>query len=482
MLVLVTGATGYVAGQLVPELISRGHRVRVLARDPKKLDGRSWAKTTETFRGDVMAEDGLVLAMQDVHTAYYLVHSMTNGPGYTDLEVVGARNFARAAASAGVQHIIYLGGLADPDQKDIGAHMRSRIDTGATLREGKVPVTEFRASVIVGSGSTSFEIIRFMTELLPIVPAPSSFLQHRAQPIAVLNVVQYLIAALEQPSVCGRHAVVEIGGPDVLTYCELMLRYARVRRHRRRIVVVSGIPTWLMALGIGLTTPVPRSVASALIASLSCDSVAKETATARALFPSVKPIDFDSAVVDALTHLHPNHLERSWDGGGGGGGGVKRCTAEGFFIEQHEARVHSTPEHIFRVLADNDYLRGYAWMWRISGWAELLLPRVAPAPGLLSSRTPAPQFTVDSLEPNRVLLVRSPIFSVAGDTWIEWRVTRNDVIASANTGATTSVKQTLFFAPRGLIGFVYWFLTTFIRRILFGSLLRVVTDRAAKLG
>ena len=196
--ILVTGATGYIANRLIPRLLEAGYRVRCLAREPRRLSGRSWFHRVEIVQGDVTAPSTLVRAMEGVHTAYYLIHNMSHGHGYTALELDSARAFANAAAEAGVQHIIYLGGLADPEQH-IAPHMRSRIETGRVLREGQVPVTEFRAGVIAGSGSISFEMIRFTTELFPIVPGPT-WMKNRSQPIAMQNVIDYLFAALTNPS------------------------------------------------------------------------------------------------------------------------------------------------------------------------------------------------------------------------------------------------------------------------------------------
>ena len=218
-LILVTGATGYIASRLIPQLLERGYAVRALARNPLQLRARNWSSKVEIFQGDILEPDSLAPALQDVHTAYYLVHSMAMGTGYTELETRVAGNFVHAAEMAGVQHIIYLGGLADQDQP-ISPHLLSRIKTGDALREGKIPVTEFRASVIVGSGSISFEMIRFMTELFPIIPS-HVWLKNRAQPIAVQNIMDYLLLALEKWDKTGR--VIEIGGPEVITYQDLML-------------------------------------------------------------------------------------------------------------------------------------------------------------------------------------------------------------------------------------------------------------------
>ncbi len=215
-----------------------------------------------------------------------------------------------AAEAAGVQHIIYLGGLADQEQH-LAPHMRSRIETGASLRQGSVPVTEFRTGVIAGSGSISFEMIRFITELCPVIPGPL-WLKNKSQPIAAQNVIDYLVAALDNRD--GHGQVFEIGGPQVTTYGDLMLRYARLRGHKRSLLLLPGIPVWFMAFGISLFTPVPRPIAAALVGGLSSDSLVIHHDALR-VFPEVKLIDFDSATRDALIQLHPDKVERVWDDG-----------------------------------------------------------------------------------------------------------------------------------------------------------------------
>ncbi len=237
-LILVTGATGYIASRLIPRLLERGYRVRALARDPMQLQGRSWFSQIEVVPGDVVTPESLAGALQGVDTAYYLIHNMASGRGYIPRELEGAKNFASAAAQAGCRHIIYLGGLADPNQR-IAPHMLSRIKTGEVLRQGSVPVTEFRAGVIVGPGSISFEMIRFMTEQFPILPGPS-WLKNRSQPIAAQNVIDYLLAALDISD--GHGQIFEIGGPQVRIYSDLMLTYARVRGLTRRLIMLPGIP------------------------------------------------------------------------------------------------------------------------------------------------------------------------------------------------------------------------------------------------
>jgi uncharacterized protein YbjT (DUF2867 family) len=225
MMVLVTGATGYVGGRLVPQLVDAGYRVRVLARDPERLKDRSWHARVEIAQGDVLQAETLTNAMQGVDAAYYLVHSMSELRDFRNRDLTAARNFGRAARAANVQRIIYLGGLGNPDEK-LSKHLRSRQETGDALRESGVPVTEFRAAIIVGSGSVSFEIIRTMTERVPLMICPR-WVYVRVQPIAIRDILDYLVTALRVPESAGR--IIEIGGADVQKYGDMMLGYARAR-------------------------------------------------------------------------------------------------------------------------------------------------------------------------------------------------------------------------------------------------------------
>jgi len=399
MYILVAGASGYIANRLIPQLLERGHRVRALARSPQNIDGRRWAQNVEILQGDVTQAESLARAMQDINAIYSLVHNMSAGRGYTDLEIISAQNTARAAEAAGVKHIIYLGGLADPEQS-IAPHMRSRIETGRTLRQGGVPVTELRAGVVIGSGSISFEMIRFMTELLPLIPAPQ-WLKNKSQPIAVQNVIDYLLAALENPN--GRGQVLEIGGPTVTSYQEMMKTYARLRGLRRRFFLLPYIPLEFMAFGVGLATPVPRPIARALIGGLSRDSVVLHN-NAQDVY-KLPLIDFQTAMQDALTNLHPQRVERVWTGDQTQFNPLKH---EGFFIRQKTTPINLSPVEALAAM----------------------------------ERFHAKKFLVEERLDNALLLRKKS----GGAHWLEYQIHQDhDLI---------KMTKISFFAPHGLWGFL----------------------------
>ena len=231
-LILITGATGYVGGRLVPKLLEAGYRVRCLVRDPSRLQGRSWLNQVEVINGDVLSAESLAEAMKNVSVAYYLIHGMQGGKVNAERDLQAARNFAQAAEDANIERIIYLGELVDPTA-NLSPYLRARHETGYILRYGKVPVTEFRAGMIVGSGSALFEMIRYLTEREPVLICPAWFYS-QAQPIAIRDVLSYLIDTLKTPDSNGR--VIEIGGPTRLTYAEMLLGYAKERDLHRWLI------------------------------------------------------------------------------------------------------------------------------------------------------------------------------------------------------------------------------------------------------
>lgn len=465
-LVLVTGATGYIASKLIPKLLERGYRVRCLVRHPSRLKTRTWFSQVEAVQGNIVDPRSLAPAMQGVHTAYYLVHNMSSGYGYTSLERDGAQNFASSAEQAGVKHIIYLGGLADPAGK-IAAHLRSRIETGQSLRTGNVPVTEFRAGVIVGPGSISFEMIRFMTELMPVIFGPT-WLRHISQPIAVQNVIDYLLAGLEK--LPGQDKVYEIGGPDHMTYADLMLTYGRLRGLWRRAVFMPGIPLWFMALGVAWMTPVPADIARPLVDGLRSDSLVQDDIACRD-FPHIRLIGYEEGVNLALSQLRPDRLEPAWTDCDRS---VKVVKHEGFFIDHRCVEIAAAPEDVFRVVSTLGGKNGWLyanWLWQLRGW----LDRFLGGPGL-RGRNPGLRigdvidfYRVEAFEEGRLLRLRSEL-KAPGEGWMEWRV--------EPSGEATRLSQTGFFTPRGFPGFAYWYGLGPLHKLTFRGLVRAIARKS----
>ncbi len=479
-LILVTGANGYIASRLIPRLLDEKRRVRALARTPSLLNGRPWASRVEVMAGDTREAASLSPAMQGVETAYYLIHSMASGRGYLQVERESARRFAEAAERARLRHIIYLGGLADPGAKNLAPHMRSRIETGEILRRGQVPVTEFRAGVIVGPGSISFEMIRFLTEFFPIMPGPR-WLRNRVQPIAASNVIDYLAAALDRQEAWG--GTYEMGGPEQMLYAETMLRYARTRGLRRRLLTLPGIPIWLMAAVVDVLTPVPYPIATALIGGLQSDSIVLDEA-ARRSFPEVKLIPYEEALEASLADLKPGRIERVWEGAPGD---VVRIRHEGFFIDHRRIQIGRNAEAAFSRVQELGKVKGWPyanWLWRLRAWLDHLLSARGPRrlTGVEGSQVgaaatgrpdpPAPSgdsprsFTVESIEAGCMLRLHSEL-RAPGEGWIEWRV-------DGQSSQGSVLIQTAFFAPRGLAGLLYWSLLDPPRRLVLRGLVRAI--------
>jgi uncharacterized protein YbjT (DUF2867 family)/uncharacterized protein YndB with AHSA1/START domain len=476
-LVLVTGATGYIGGRLVPRLLAAGYRVRCLVRDARRAQGRSWSEQVELIEGDATRPETLPAALAGVSAAYFFIHSLSDTADYRERDMTVARSFGRAAKAAGVARIIYLGGLGDPDA-DLSTHLRSRQETGVALAEAGVPVTEFRSAIVVGSGSLSFEMIRHLTERLPVMICPR-WVFTRIQPIAIADVLSYLVAALERPASAGQ--VIEIGGADVLSYGDMMKGYARARGLRRLLIPVPALTPRLSAHWVNWMTPVNAGIVYPLIEGLRNEVVVRDDA-ARQIFPDIKPIGYEAALSKALANLEAGHVETSWAdsliSSCGDVRPVELTSDEGMQIERRQVVVNAPPADVYAIFSGIGGNRGwfYAdWLWRLRGVAD----RLVGGPGFRRGRRHPDEvrvgdaldfWRVEAVEPGRLLRLRAEM-KLPGRAWLQFEALPRD------TGQTLLI-QTAYLAPKGLSGLVYWYGLYPFHGAIFGNMAREIGERA----
>lgn len=479
-LILVTGATGYIGGRLVPRLLETGFRVRVLVRDPARLEGRPWLEDVDVCQGDVLNPPTLDPAMNGVSAAYYLIHSMRGNADFHQRDLTAARNFGAAAQSRGVEHIIYLGGLGNP-ATDLSQHLQSRQQTGAALREAGVPVTEFRAGIIVGSGSISFEMIRYLTERIPIMICPR-WVFTRIQPISIQDTLDYLVTALRTPDSRGR--IIEIGGADVLTYGEMMTGYARVRGLRRYLIPVPVLTPRLSSYWAHWMTPIPSDIARPLIEGLRNEIVVRDD-TAQQIFSAIQPVDYESAVHLALQKLQASEVETSWSDALVSSQPQRQptvlTTQEGMIIEQRQYTVSAPAMSVFRAFSGLGGERGWLyfnWAWRLRG----ILDRMVGGVGFRRGRRHPDEvrvgdavdfWRVEAVEKNRLVRLRAEM-KVPGLAWLQFE-------AEPIQEGRTRLTQTAFFAPKGLFGWLYWYGLYPIHSVIFSGLVRKTGTLAEQL-
>ena len=475
--ILLTGATGYIGGRLAPLLVARGHSVRCLVRDAARLADRPWAPQVEIVEGDVLVPASLPAALEGVETAYYLIHAMAAGGDFREHDQRAARAFAEAAARAGVRRIVYLGGLGDPDA-DLSEHLRSRQETGVALAAAGVPVTEFRAAVVVGAGSLGFEMIRYLTERLPVMICPR-WVYTRVQPIAVDDALAYLVAALDLPPESG--GVVEIGGADVLTYGGMMTGYAAVRGLRRRLLPVPVLTPLLSSYWVHFVTPIPDDIARPLIEGLRSEVVVRDDSALR-LFPDIRPVDYETAVRRALRSLDEGRVETAWSDALGSSQGDERpvvlASAAGFALERRDLVVSAPPARVFAVVCGIGGRRGYPfwnWSWRLRGGLDRLVGGVGMRrgrrdPDTLRVGDVLDFWRVEEIVPGRLLRLRAEM-RTAGGAWLQFEC------EPRGAGATRLV-QTAYFAPHGLAGHLYWYGLYPFHKVIFSGTIRGLADAA----
>lgn len=483
--VLVTGASGYIGGRLVPELLAAGHSVRCLARTPSKLDDLAWRDEVEVVRGDVTDATSLADALASVDAAYFLVHSMGGAADFAARDRLAAETFRDAATKAGVRRIVYLGGLGD-DGPGLSSHLDSRHEVGQVLAAGPVPVTELRAAVIIGSGSASFEMLRNLVEVLPAMVTPR-WVTTRCQPVAIRDMLHYLVAAIAEPDAAGR--VLEVGGPDVLTYLDMMRVYAEIAGLPKRLVVqVPVLTPRLSSHWIGLVTPLPAGLAKPLVESLSTEVVVHDHAIDDVLPHQCLP--FREAVALALQRVEHLEVATRWSGADLPGSSPAdplpsdpEWAGGTMLADVQQAKSDASAEAVFRTVSGIGGERGWyvaGPLWTIRGWMDRAvggvgLRRGRRHPDDLRVGDALDFWRVEAYEPPTLLRLRAEM-RLPGEAWLEWRIEAHD---ADDPGAGCTLHQRALFHPRGLWGRLYWYSVLPFHALIFGRLCHALADAAA---
>jgi uncharacterized protein YbjT (DUF2867 family) len=469
--ILLTGATGYVGGRLLHDLETDPHlRVRCLTRRPEALADRT-AGDTELVRGDVLDPDSLAEAMRGVHTAYYLIHSMGTRGDFEALDRSAARNFAAAARTAGVTRIIYLGGLGDGS--DLSSHLASRQEVGEILRSSGVATVEFRASIVIGSGSASYETVRALVDTLPVMVTPR-WVNTAAQPIAVEDLIAYLLAALDYAG----GAVFEIGGRDRVSYAEIIREYARQRGLRRRLVPVPLLSPSASRFFLGLLTPVYGRVAAAMVDSLRNETVVNR-ADALATF-AIAPRGLSDAIARALINEDREFAETRWSDAFAPGQPLRwsGLTFGRRRVSSRAARVRRPPACAFdpiRRIGGETGWYATGWFWKARGLLDTLRGGVGLRRGRRDQVDLRIGDTVDFWRVERFerdhLLRLAAEMKIPGRLWLQFEVGPDQ-----NGGA--QIRQTTVFDPAGYLGLAYWYLLCPVHQVVFSRMLRGIARAA----
>lgn len=474
-MILLTGATGYIGGRLLRHLEREAIPVRCLCRNPELLRGRV-AAGTEIVEGDLLQPASLAGAFLGVQMAFYLVHAMRSGREFERQEREAAENFARAAREAGVRRIVFLGGLTHGNRQS--PHMRSRMETGNILRASGIPVIELRASIVIGSGSASFELIRALVERLPVMITPR-WVQTAAQPIGIEDVVQYLAEAMEIPAEAG--LTVEIGGADVTSYLGIMREYARQRGLRRWFVAVPLLSPALSSRWLTLITPIYASIGRSLIESVRAPSVVRHPQASRMF--RVRPAGLRCAMERAVANEERGPAETRWSDAGCPGAWAEAEPGSGALKNAQQVRVRLSAAEAFAPVRRIGGRTGWYfgnWLWRIRGLFDLMTGGVGMRRGRPDPNVPRPGTTLDFwrvqiYEPGRRLRLFGEM-RVPGRAWLE--------IRAEAEGRSTVLRQTAYFEPHGLGGLLYWYSLWPIHELMFRGMLRrmaaAALDQAAR--
>jgi uncharacterized protein YbjT (DUF2867 family) len=478
--VLVTGASGYIGGRVVPELMARGYKVRVMVRTRSPEYARRWPGA-EIVVADALDAASLGAALSGVAVAYYLIHSMLLGPGdFAAADIRAASNFRRAAEAQRVKRVIYLGGLGDV-HAHLSRHLRSRVEVAEELGSGAVPVTILRAAIIIGSGSASYEIIKHLVARLPVIPVPRAA-RHKCQPVGVRDVVKYLVGVLETPETSGRSF--DIGGPDAITYEAMMKTVADVLQKRRLFVRIRGI------LGIrtyaylaSLLTPVPGQITRCLMEGLRNDVVCEGGAIRRIL--PFAPIPYREAVVRALSREEQDRVHTRWSDAYPPAHDLAmklaELTAGPRFSARCSLETNRPAERLFRSMCrigGKDGWFHYNWMWRMRGMVDRLLMGVGTSRGRrhlgpLAVHDVVDFWRVEDVVENRRLLLRAEM-KLPGRAWLEFSIAG----ARATGPGARRLTVAAYYQPEGIMGYVYWYVFLPFHDLIFRGLIRQIEKRS----
>jgi len=483
--VFVSGATGYVGGRLVPQLLQAGYRIRAFGRSVSKLKGRPWGghPGVELAAGDVLDKESLVKACHGCGAAFYLVHSMVADPtGYTETDRRAAHNMVEAAAEAGLNRIIYLGGLGGEDDFDLSKHLRSRYEVARILQSGPVPATFLRAAMILGSGSASFEIMRYLVERLPVMITPR-WVDTLVQPIGIRNVLNYLQGCLEHDEVLGQ--TFDIGGPEVITYRELFRIFAEEAGLPKRIIIpVYFFTPTLSSYWIHLITPIPASIARPLAEGLRNAVICRDNRI-RKIIPQ-KLLDSRQTIRLALERIEQQRIDTCWMDAGAA---VPRewvyCGdtpyAGGTILELgYSVEIQARPEEVWAALSSIGGKTGWyfgAWLWKIRGWFDRLIGGVGFRSGRRHPVELRPGDALDfwrvlEAEPGEHLLLLAEM-KIPGEAILAFRL-------KPLPDGNTELRQTARFLPRGLGGILYWYVFDPFHRLLYPRMLKAIARSIGK--
>ncbi len=472
-LILLTGATGYIGGRLLHVLEKKGHRLRCLVRRPEFLRTKV-ASTTEIVSGDLLQPETLTPALSGVHTAYYLVHSMGSTGTFEEQDRLAAGSFTQAAKAAGARRIIYLGGLGSGP--GLSSHLESRQEVGRILRESGIPILEFRASIIIGSGSLSFEMIRALVHKLPIMIIPR-WVRVKAQPIGIEDVLAYLVEAASLPFAESR--IYEIGGPEAISYLDIMKEYARQMKLKRIFIPVPVLTPWLSSLWLGLVTPVYARVGRKLIDSIRNETVVTDPRALRD-FP-IRPRGIREAIERALINEDLEFVETRWADALSSQGPVRSWGGVQFGTRLVDSRTVRCPcppaqafEPIQRIGGENGWYYG-DWLWHLRGFMDLLAGGAGLRRGRRDPERLLPGDTVDfwrveAIEPPRLLRLSAEM-KLPGRAWLQFEVEAE--------GSGSIIRQTAIFDPVGLLGLAYWYSLYPVHQFVFTGMLKGIA-RASK--